>query len=441
MKPYAARRAAFAEQMGNGVAVIPGARTTLRNRDTEYVFRQSSDFFYLTGFDEPDAVLVIAPGHQTHQSILFTLPHDRSMEIWTGRRHGVQGALGHFGFDAAYEVSELDAHLPNLISGYETLFYQLGENETFDQRMFAAIRKARQSTRRQGGLAPATITNPSELLHEMRLIKSAQEIATMRRAGAISRLGHIAGMEATQPGMHEYELEAVIEFAYHKNGAQDIAYPSIVAGGANATILHYSTNRDVLRDGDLVLVDSGCELDLYASDVTRTWPVNGRFSAEQRAIYEIVLAAQKAGIAAVQPGNRYSDSHDAAVQVIVEGLLALRLLTGSRDELIETKRYEDYYYHNTGHWIGLDVHDVGRYRELSAKTYRTLQAGMTLTVEPGLYIPVDLDCDERFKGIGVRIEDDVHCTAGGPDVLSADIPKEIDDVQAIVGRARTVAVS
>jgi len=431
MKPFAARRAAFARSLGDAVAIIPGADVQLRNSDTEQEFRQSSDFYYLTGWNEPGAVLVIAPHNATHRDTLFTLPRDRSQEVWTGKRHGVEGALDDFGFQAAHEIAEFDQRLPELLVGHKTLHYALGKDEAFDRRVLAALWTARQRTRR-GGAAPSSIEHTNHGLHEMRLRKSPEEIALMRRAGEITRLGHIAGMSATRPGMAEYELEAIMEYTYHANGSQHVAYPSIVAGGANATILHYSTNRDILRDGDLVLVDSGCEFDLYASDVTRTWPVNGRFSAEQRAVYEIVLAAQKAGIAAVCPGNRYKDSHDAAVAVLVDGLLDLGLLKGTRSALIESDAYMDYYYHNTGHWIGLDVHDTGAYREQPTAVSRKLEAGMTLTVEPGLYEQADLDCDARFKGIGIRIEDDILCTADGPHILSNNIPKEVAEIEALV---------
>ncbi|MFN2527691.1 MAG: aminopeptidase P N-terminal domain-containing protein [Candidatus Baltobacteraceae bacterium] len=438
MNVFAERRAAFAGSLGDAVAIIPGADVQRRNSDTEQEFRQSSDFYYLTGWDQPGAVLVIAPHNETHCDTLFTLPRDRSQEVWTGKRHGVEGALDDFGFEDAHPISEFDQRLPELLVGHAALRYRLGNDEAFDRRVLAALLTARGRTRR-GGAAPSSIVHINDTLHEMRVRKSAEELTLMRRAGEITRLGHIAGMSATRPGMAEYELEAIMEYTYHANGSQHVAYPSIVAGGANATILHYSTNRDILRDGDLVLVDSGCEFDLYASDVTRTWPVNGRFSAEQRAMYEIVLAAQKAGIAAVRPGNRYKDSHDAAVAVLVDGLLDLGLLKGTRSALIESEAYMDYYYHNTGHWIGLDVHDVGAYREQPTAVSRMLEPGMTMTVEPGLYVPVDLDCDARFKGIGIRIEDDILCTADGPQILSAGIPKEIQEIEALVGNAAAIA--
>lgn len=439
MNVFLERRDTLARELGDAVALIPGAQVRLRNRDTEFEFRQNSDFYYLTGWNEPGAVLIIAPRHEKHRDTLFTLPRDRSQEVWTGKRYGTQGAISEFGFHAAFNNEELDQRLPELLAGHSALRYTLGNDEGFDRRVLAALASARQRTRRAGE-APSWIASLNDILHEMRLRKSREEIALMRRAGAISRLGHLAGMSATHPGMAEYELEALIEYAYHKNGSQHVAYPSIVAGGANATILHYTSNRETLRAGELVLVDSGCEFDLYASDVTRTWPVSGRFSAEQRALYEIVLAAQKAGIDAVLHGNRYNDAHDAAVAVIVDGLIDVGLLKGSRTTLIETEAYSDYYYHNTGHWIGLDVHDVGRYRETPSTVSRKLEPGMTLTVEPGIYVPLDLDCDPRFKGIGIRIEDDVLCSPSGPQILSADIPKEIEELEALVGSGVAAAV-
>lgn len=439
MHDFSDRRAKFTRALGEGVAVIPGAALRTRNNDTHFEFRQTSDLLYLTGYNEPDAVLVIAPHHQKERNVLFVLPRDRSKEIWDGKRFGIEGAIHEFGMDAAYEISELETRLPDYLVGAKTLFYALDVDPRRDRIVLDALMDASGRVRR-GGQAPESITDPATILHEMRLVKSTSEIETMRRAGAITRLGHIAGMRATRPGLPEYELQATIEYAYRKNGAQALAYQSIVASGDNATILHYNSNRETMRDGTLVLVDSGCELDGYASDVTRTWPVNGKFSVEQRAIYEVALAAQKAGIEQVRPGNLYSAPHDAAVRTIVDGLLCLGLLKGSRDENIETEKYKDYYYHNTGHWIGLDVHDPGRYRD-NGKEFRKLEAGMTLTVEPGVYVPRDLQCDERFKGIGVRIEDDILCAATRPEVLSADIPKEIDEVESIVGADAVSAVS
>ena len=432
MSAFAERRATVLSQLEDGVMIVPAARHALRNNDTQYEYRQNSDFYYLTGFTEPDAVLVLAPHRADERVTLFLRPRDRAMEIWNGRRLGVEAAPDALDVDAAYPIDELVQRLPDALAGARNTYVHLGEDERFDRTFFAALAAARTKTRRTG-YAPDTFVEPSTILHEMRLVKDAGEIDAMRRAAAAARLGHVAGMRATRPGLYEYQLEAIIEFNFRTAGAQDVAYPSIVAGGDNATILHYNTNRDVLRAGELVLVDSGAEVDMYASDVTRTWPVDGRFTPEQRAIYEVVLAAQKAAIADVRPGLHVRSAHETAVRVLTEGLLDLGLLKGSLDTALEHETYKEFYMHGTGHWIGLDVHDVGGYTLRDGETKRPLQTGMVVTVEPGLYVQRDLDCDERFKGIGVRIEDDVLCGADGPVVLTDGIPKEIDELEAIVG--------
>ncbi len=432
MSAFADRRATVLARLDDGVMIVPAAVHALRNNDTEYDYRQSSDFYYLTGFNEPEAVLVLAPHRESERVTLFLRPRDRTLEIWNGKRVGVEAAPAELGVDAAYPIAELAQRLPDALAGAHRAFVHLGDDEMFDRTFFSALAAARTKTRR-AGFAPDVFVEPSTILHEMRLIKDAGEVDAMRRAAAITRLGHIAGMRATRPGLHEYELEAIIEHAYRTNGAQDVAYSSIVAGGDNATILHYSTNRDELRAGELVLVDSGAELDLYASDVTRTWPVGGRFSAEQRAVYEIVLAAQKAAIAEVRPGAHVRSAHEAALRVLTAGLIELGLLHGTLDEALENETYKQFYMHGTGHWIGLDVHDVGAYRLADGTTHRPLEPGMVVTVEPGLYVHRDLECDERFKGIGVRIEDDILCGADGPLNLSDGIPKEIAEIEALVG--------
>ncbi|GAC1570911.1 MAG: aminopeptidase P N-terminal domain-containing protein [Candidatus Elarobacter sp.] len=431
MSVFAERRARVLDAIGDGMMIVPAAAHALRNNDNEYEFRQDSDLYYLTGFTEPEAVLVLAP-HAPERVTLFLRESDRAKEIWNGKRLGVAAASATLALDAAYPIGELAQRLPDLVAGARRAFVRLGADASADRTFFNALDEARSRTRRNG-FAPDTFVEPGTILHEMRAIKDATEIETMRRAAAITRLGHIAGMRATRPGMHEYALEAVIEHAYRVNGAQSVAYDSIVAGGDNATILHYSTNRDLLRAGDLVLVDSAAELDQYASDVTRTWPVGGRFSAEQRAIYEIVLAAQKAAIAEVRPGAHVRTAHEVALRILSEGLIDLGLLRGTVDEAIETETYKQFYMHGTGHWIGLDVHDVGAYRLADGETHRPLEPGMVVTVEPGLYVHRDLDVDPRFQGIGVRIEDDVLCGPDGPVNLSPGIPKEIDEIEAIVG--------
>jgi Xaa-Pro aminopeptidase len=437
MSTYAERRTEFASRLGEAAAIIPAARHARRNADTDYEYRQNSDFYYLTGFGEPEAVLVLAPHRRTERCVLFLRKRDRIREIWDGKRAGLEGAVAEYGMDAAYPIDELAARLPDYVAGAQTIHYDLGLDEEQDRIVNAAVTEARYRARR-GGTAPTAIVQPGTILHEMRLRKSPEEVDLMRKAAAASLAGHTAGMRATRPGMFEYELEAIIEFNYRMAGATELAYPSIVAGGANATILHYNTNRERMRDGDLVLVDSGAEFDVYASDVTRTWPVNGKFSAEQRAIYEIVLRAQLAGIDEVRPGRSFNSYHEAAQRVLAAGLIEVGLLHGSVDELIETGKLGDFYPHRTGHWIGLDVHDAGRYT-LESGGYRALEPGMVLTVEPGLYVQTDLDVPERWKGIGVRIEDDVLCTAADPDNLTAAIPKEVAELEAIVGTDALVA--
>ena len=432
MHEYSERRRTLTERLGGGIAIIPAARQALRNADTEYEFRQNSDFFYLTGFPEPDAVLILVPRAGTYKTILFVRPRNRDAEIWTGRRIGVEGAVQSYAADEAYVIDELPTRLPDLLVGSANALYDFGADEVIDRIVLAAVREARGRVRR-GGRAPTQFTAPSTLIHELRLFKSADELTTMRRAAAVTAAGFKAGMLATRPGLSEYELESIIESVYRKQGAQDVAYPSIVAGGVNATILHYNTNREVLRDGDLVLVDSGSEVDNYASDVTRTWPVNGRFSSEQRALYEIVLLAQREAIQHVRAGNNFRAYHQAAVRVITEGLVDLGLLSGSVDTLIESGRFRDFYMHSTGHWLGLDVHDAGAYTNDDG--YRALELNMVLTVEPGIYVQPDLDCDPRFRGIGIRIEDDILVTADAPENLTAAIPRDIDELEALLANA------
>lgn len=431
MDIYRQRRQAVCTKLGEAVAIIPAATQALRNADTEYEFRQNSDFFYLTGFNEPNAVLILAPHREKEAVTLFLRPRDRKQEIWTGRRLGVEAAPGTLAVDAAYSTDEFDRRLADYLVGASTVYYGLGRDEAFDRRVHAALSEARRRARRDG-IAPTAFIEPDTIVHEMRLRKGPEELAIMRQAARITGAGHTAAMRATRPGMYEYELEAIIELQYRKQGAQDVAYPSIVAGGDNACILHYNTNREPLHDGTLVLVDSGCEFDTYASDVTRTWPVNGRFTPEQRAIYEIVLQAQRKAIEQVRPGIPFNAYHDAALRTMAEGLIELGILEGSVDACIENKTIEEYAPHRTGHWIGLDVHDAGRYKT-SNGSYRILEPGMVLTVEPGLYIQRDSSANERFKGIGVRIEDDILCTAAEPEILTADIPKEIEHIEALVG--------
>ncbi|MDE2571618.1 MAG: aminopeptidase P N-terminal domain-containing protein [bacterium] len=429
MSTFAERRAEFSERLAGGVAVIPAAPHQTRSNDTQYEYRQSSDLHYLTAWPEPEAVLVMTSAPEP-RSVLFVLPLDRAMEIWNGRRIGVEGTKEAYGVDEAYPIGEFAQRLPDLLAGHERLWYTLGEQEPMDRTVLEAVRALRRQVRK-GIVAPIEFHDPRIPLAEMRLIKSPEELAIMRRAAAITREGFLAGMRNTRPGIGEYAVEARMEYEYAARGAQAVAYPSICGGGRNATILHYNTNRDEMRNGTLLLVDSACELDLYATDVTRTWPVNGKFSPEQRAIYEIVLRAQNAGIQAVKPGNSFRAYHHAAVRAVTEGLVEVGLLEGSVDTLIEQEKFFDFFMHNTGHWLGLDVHDVGAYKV--AGEWRSLEPGMALTVEPGIYIHADLDVPERWKGIGVRIEDDVVVTETGCENLTGGIPREIDEIEALVG--------
>ncbi|HVA27525.1 MAG TPA: aminopeptidase P N-terminal domain-containing protein [Candidatus Baltobacteraceae bacterium] len=427
MTPYALRRERALDAFAGGVVIIPGARTMLRNNDTEYEFRQNSDFFYLTGFEEPGALLVLAPASSSARATLFLQERDRMREAWHGRRLGTKRACAALGVDAAFAIEELDDRLPQLLERAETLYYATGVDAAMDRSIHDALEAARAATRNRGK-APHTITDPGVVLHRMRAIKSPEEIAILRRSAAATAKGHLAAMAATKPGAYEYAVEAVLECAFRQAGAQRLAYESIVAGGDNATVLHYVSNRDVLADGSLLLVDAAAELDYYATDVTRTWPVNGRFSAEQRAVYDIVLAAQHAAMEAVAPGNARNDFNAAAVRKITEGLVELGALTGGVDENIERETYREYYMHGTGHWLGMDVHDVGPYTR-DEEPIR-FEPGMVTTVEPGLYFRRDANCDERLKGIGVRIEDDVLVTPEGHENLTVMIPKSIAEVEA-----------
>lgn len=434
MEPFARRRSAVLEALGDDVMVVAGARERLRNADTEYAFRQDSDFFYLTGFDEPDAVLVLAP-RAPKPVTLFLRERDRVRETWDGRRLGVERAAETLGVDEAQPIAAFADALPALLASGDRLHARLGSDAEFDRIVHAAAAAASRGARRE---VPSAYAAPSRILHELRLIKDAGELATMRRAAAITREGHLAGMRVTRPGGYEYELQAAIESAYRRLGAQSTAYQSIVASGDNATILHYRPNRDRLEPGALVLVDSGCELDGYASDVTRTWPVSGRFSPEQRAVYEIVLRAQEAAIEDIRPGAHVRTSHATALRILTEGLLSIGVLHGSLDEALETKAYEPYYMHGTSHFLGMDVHDAGDYKD-AAGAWRPVLPGMVLTVEPGLYFARDAACDARWHGIGVRIEDDVACGPEGPDNLTADIPRSIEALEGLVGIDALVA--
>jgi Xaa-Pro aminopeptidase len=434
MTEFARRRADFVAKIGDAVAVFPSAPEVIRTNDSHYLYRPDTDLYYLTGFQEPESVLVLAPRHATTKSVLFVRLRDKDLETWNGRRAGVEGAVRDYGVDAAFPISELDARLPDLLDSAGSLYYGFDRDDEFNRRIVDQLKRYRVS-RRRSDAGPFAVLDPSSILHEMRVFKSAADVEGMRRAVAVTCEGHIAAMRHARPGMHEYEIQAIVEYVYTSRGAVSAAYPSIVAGGANATVLHYTTNRDRIGDNDLVLIDAGAEVDYYCGDITRTWPMSGRFTPEQRAVYEIVLAAQLRCIEHCRPGVPFNtEVNDVATKIITEGLLDLGLLRGSVDENVESGAYKRFYMHRIGHFLGMDTHDVGTSRERGE--WRTLQPGMVVTIEPGIYIPDDDDVDARFRGIGVRIEDDVLITASGSDNLAEGTPKTIEDVERSIAEGR-----
>ncbi|MCW5620062.1 MAG: aminopeptidase P N-terminal domain-containing protein [Burkholderiales bacterium] len=425
---YRRRRERLAGLMGRGLAVLSTAPERIRNRDAHYPFRFDSYFHYLCGFTEPEAVLVIVAG-ETTRSILFCRDKDLEREIWDGFRFGPDAAKAAFGLDEAYRIAELDQHLPQLLADQPTLFCDVGENGEWDGRLIQWLNAVRAQVR-TGISAPGEIRDVRKLLDEMRLIKDEAELDTMRRAAIISARAHRRAMQATRPGRYEYEIEAELLHEFRAAGAQAPAYTPIVAGGANACVLHYVANDARLSESDLLLIDAGCELDGYASDITRTFPVQGRFLGPQREIYELVLAAQAAAIAQVQPGKLWQDPHDAAVRVLVQGFIDLGLCHGSVESVIESGDYRRFYMHRTGHWLGMDVHDCGDYKRDGQ--WRALEPGMVLTVEPGCYIRPGDGVPERFWNIGVRIEDDAVVTLKGCEIITAQAPKAIADIEALM---------
>lgn len=433
LEPLKKRRDELMRIMGEGVAVIPTAPVLIRNRDVHFPFRADSDFYYLTGFNEPEALAVLVPGRPEGEFVLFCRDKDPEREIWDGRRAGPEGARERYGADQALPISEADRVLPGLLENQRKVFYSMGRHADLDTRIMGWLNEVRGRAR-AGVAAPAEFVDLDHVLHELRLIKRADEIKLMRRAARIAAAGHQRAMKACRPGMHEYELEAELLYEFRRQGSQSPAYPSIVGGGANGCILHYVENESPLRDGDLVLIDAGAELDGYASDITRTFPVNGRFTPPQRELYQLVLEAQAAAITVSVPGRHWNEPHEQAVQVLTGGLVDLGLLEGDVDTLIEKGAYRRFYMHRTGHWLGLDVHDVGDYKVDGA--WRQLEPGMVLTVEPGLYISPAPDLDEQFWNIGIRIEDDVLVTQNGNEVLSADAPKTIADIESLMRGSR-----
>lgn len=428
---YVNRRTRLIGKMQRGIAVISTAPEVFRNGDTHYSYRFDSHFYYLTGFDEPEAVLVLIAGTMP-QSILFCREKDPEREIWDGFRHGPDGAKEKFGLDAAFPIAQLDEKLTALMGNQPALFYSFGAYPPWDDRILA-LRAAVQAQARSGVTAPGEIHDVRMLLDEMRLIKEGAELAIMRRAAAISAAAHIRAMRATRPGKMEYEIEAELLYEFRKSGAQAPAYTSIVASGENACVLHYISNNALLLDGDLLLIDAACEFDGYAADITRTFPVNGRFTGVQKDVYELVLAAQAAALAAARPGAHWNQPHEAAVRILGQGMIDLGLCQGSLDTVLESGSYKRFYMHRTGHWIGMDVHDVGAYKLES--NWRALQPGMVLTIEPGCYIRPAHDVPQAFWNIGVRIEDDVLITVQGCEVLTEAVPKTIAAIEDVMRQA------
>jgi Xaa-Pro aminopeptidase len=427
------RRRQLMQMMGPGsVAILPAAPEVVRNRDVHYPYRPDSDFYYLTGFHEPEAIAVLIPGRRQAEYVLFCRERDEKRELWDGARVGQEGAVRDFGADDSFPIADIEEILPGLLEQCTRVFYAMGSNPDLDKRLADWVNQIRRKAR-AGVHGPLEFVALDHYLHEMRLYKSASEVSLMRQAAKITAAAHARLMQTCRPGMHEYELEAEFTHECASRGARFQAYPAIVGGGGNACVLHYVDNRDELKDGDLVLVDAGCEYGYYAADITRTFPVSGRFTPPQRALYEIVLAAQEAAIAKVQPGNRWCDPHDAAVRVITKGLVELGLLKGTVSKLIKDQAYTKFYMHRTGHWLGMDVHDVGDYKVDGE--WRALEPGMALTVEPGIYVRAGMrGVPKKFWSTGIRIEDDVLVTKDGHEVLTRDAPKSPDEVEALMQR-------
>ncbi|MFN6274121.1 MAG: aminopeptidase P N-terminal domain-containing protein [Microcystis sp.] len=434
-REFQQRRQQVMEKIGNGTAIFRSAPMVVMHNDVEYTYRQDSDFFYLTGFNEPEAVAVLAPHHPEHQFILFVQPKDPEKETWTGYLHGVEGAKEIFAADEAYSIEELDEKLPQYLEKADRIYYHLGRDKTFNTNVLKHWQKLIATFPRRG-TGPTALEDTNFILHPLRLLKTAAELDNIRQATAISAQAHNRAREFTKVGHYEYQIQAEIEHTFRLEGGMGPAYPSIVASGANACILHYINNNRQVQENELLLIDAGCAYNYYNGDITRTFPVNGKFTPEQKIIYEIVLEAQLKAIEVVKTGNPYNLFHDTAVRTIVEGLVDLGLLVGDIDEIIKEEKYKPFYMHRTGHWLGLDVHDAGGYK-VNEETWQNLQPGHVLTVEPGIYIAPDIkpaegqpEVPEKWRGIGIRIEDDVLVTATGNEVLTATVPKKVEDIES-----------
>ena len=430
---FARRRRQLMKAMGrDSIAILPSAPVRVRNNDVEYAFRQDSDFQYLTGFREPESVSVFVPGREQGEYVLFVRDRDPVRETWDGRRAGPEGAVNDFGADCAFPIADIDEILPGLMENRAKVFYTVGADRDFDQRVVGWVNGLRASAR-HGRHPPHEIVALEHVLHDMRLYKSRAEIELMRESARIAARAHVRAMRFCRPGLHEYQVMAEILHEFMRSRA-DISYQPIVGGGENGCILHYTENSAVLNDGELLLIDAGCEYEYYASDITRTFPINGRFTPEQRALYEVVLEANLAAIAAVKPGHHWNQPHEAAVHALTAGMVRLGLLKGKVAALVKAEAYRDFYMHRTGHWLGMDVHDVGDYKV--GDVWRVLEPGMVLTIEPGLYIPPRCrSVPKRFRGLGIRIEDDVLVTRDGRSVLTADVPKQADELEALMAVA------
>jgi Xaa-Pro aminopeptidase len=429
---FAARRQAYLDALGpNAVAIVHSLPERTRTGDSHYPFRQHSDVVYLTGFAEPETTVIMRPGAESERFVMFVRPRDPELETWNGRRAGLEGAREHYGADAAYATEELDGRLLDLIANCDELHYALGVDPAMDARVAAVLARLRK-TEKRGKRPPRAVVDPRVSLHELRLHKSPEELAVLRKAAAITAGAHVEAMRAGRPGTFEYELEAAINFQFRRHGGAGPGYTTIVGAGENATILHYVENRCAIADGDLVLVDAGCEYDHYTADITRTWPASGRFSDAQREVYALVLEVQEAAIAMTRPGVTLDELHQACVRKLTEGMIALGLLEGEVDARIEDLSFKRFYMHGTSHWLGMDVHDVGAYTRDGKP--RPLAPGMVITIEPGLYVAADAEgVPERLRGIGVRVEDDVLVTTDGHEVLTAACPKQIAELEAICG--------
>jgi Xaa-Pro aminopeptidase len=425
------RRKQLMQRVGKGnIALIGSAAERVRNRDVHYPYRQDSDFYYLTGFNEPEALAVFIPGREQGEYILFCREYDETKALWEGAHAGLEGAVKHYEADDSFPIDDLDEILPGMLENKGKVFYPLGRDPDLDHSLLEWINHLRGQSRR-GVTAPGELVSLEHILHEMRLFKSPSELKLMRRAAEVSAKAHVKAMQACKPGLYEYQIEAELLYQFYQGGLRHVAYPSIVAGGRNACVLHYTENKALLQDGDLLLIDAGAECDHYAADITRTFPVSGRFTEPQKQLYQLVLDAQAAALEQIRPGLPWNAAHDAAVETITRGLVELGILKGKVKKLIKDEKYKPFFMHRIGHWLGMDVHDVGDYKV--EQEWRLLEPGMVVTVEPGLYIPHDYEkVEEKWRGIGIRIEDDILVTASGHECLTSGVPKTIDEIETLM---------